>query len=131
MLPPPATPRGHVLVVDDDAGVRNVCTTLLHALGYRAAEATSGAKAIERLTCNDGADAAQVQLVLIDLELPGMHGREVVQAVKAANPDVRVLVMSGKPSRDLGTFLGDGADGVLRKPFGMRDLDHSVASALS
>ncbi|MDB4975326.1 MAG: hypothetical protein JWN48_3667 [Myxococcaceae bacterium] len=130
MLPPPATPRGHVLIVDDDAGVRDVCTTLLHALGYRAAEASSGLKAIETLA-NDATNQPGVQLVLLDLEMPGMHGREVLRAVKEANPHVRVLVMSGKPGRDLKTFLGnDGADGVLQKPFGMAALDASVLRAL-
>src|ERR1700712_2448652 len=120
MLPPPATPRGNVLIVDDDAGVRDVCTTLLHALGYGAAEASSGSSAIETLA---NSNSNNVQLVLLDLEMPGMHGREVLRAVKRANPSVRVLVMSGKPGRDLRTFLGDdGADAVLQKPFGMRDL---------
>lgn len=126
MLPPPASSRGHVLVVDDDAGVRNVCTTLLHALGYQTDEASTGLKALETLTNND----QRVHLVLLDLELPGMHGAEVLRAVKASNPGVRVLVMSGKPGRDLQRFLSAGADGVLRKPFGMNKLDDCVIAAL-
>lgn len=126
MLPPPVLPRAHILVVDDDEGVRNVCTTLFHALGYRAAEADSGLKAIETL-----ANASQsVQLVLLDLEMPGMRGDEVMRAMKARDPDVRVLLMSGKPSSDLQRYLRDGADGVLRKPFGMRDLDDKVGAVL-
>jgi two-component system cell cycle sensor histidine kinase/response regulator CckA len=129
MLPPPATPRGNVLIVDDDAGVRDVCTTLLHALGYGAAEASTGPKALETLVNNENSQQS-VQLVLLDIELPGMHGRDVLRAVKRNNPGVRVLVMSGKPGRDLQTFLSDGADGVLQKPFGMAKLDASVGAAL-
>ena len=131
MLPPSALPLGHVLVVDDDAGVRAVCTTLLRALGYHAAEVSTGRKAIEALT-NDGVhdDAEAVQLVLLDLEMPGMHGGEVLRAVKQAHPSVRVLVMSGKPGRDLLPFLAHGADGVLQKPFGMNALSDSVGAAL-
>jgi two-component system, cell cycle sensor histidine kinase and response regulator CckA len=128
MLPPPALSRGHVLIVDDDAGVRNVCTTLLHALGYQTDATSSGVQALESLSNNDH---QPVQLVLLDLELPGMHGAEVLRAVKASQPHVRVLVMSGKPGRDLHSLLADGADGVLRKPFGMSDLDDSVGAALS
>ena len=134
MLPPPALPLGHVLVVDDDAGVRAVCTTLLRALGYHAAEASTGRKAIEALTLtkHDGVhnDGLGVQLVLLDLEMPGMHGGEVLRAVKHAHPRVRVLVMSGKPGRDLRPFLAHGADGVLQKPFGMSALSDSVGAAL-
>src|ERR1700761_4873121 len=91
MLPPPATPRGHILIVDDDAGVRDVCTTLLHALGYHAEEASTTSKALETLASNDAGD---VQLVLLDVEEPGTQSRDVLRAVKAANPQVRVLVMS-------------------------------------
>jgi CheY-like chemotaxis protein len=134
MLPPSALPGCQILIVDDDAGVRDVCATLLRALGYRAAEASTGHKALETVVrdCvnNDAQSDDRVQLVLLDLEMPGMHGAEVLRAMKEANPHVRVLVMSGKPGRDLHPFLADGADGILRKPFGMRALDASVMAAL-
>ena len=126
MLPPPAAPRAHVLVVDDDAGVRGVCTSLFHALGYRADVASSGRSALEALT-----SAGQlVSLILLDLEMPDMRGDEVMRAIKMISPAVRVLLMSGRPSNDLRSYLDAGADGVLRKPFGLRDLDDSVDAAL-
>jgi CheY-like chemotaxis protein len=112
------------LVVDDDAGVRDVCSTLLHALGYDAAVVSNGNNALDALT------AREPQLVLLDLELPGMRGEDVLRALKAQCPDVRVLVMSGKPSRDLASCLAEGADGVLRKPFKMSDLDRSVGGLM-
>jgi len=126
MLPPPECPRGHVLVVDDDPGVRGVCRTLLHALGYGAAEASCGEQAIATLASND----QRVQLVLLDLEMPGMRGDEVLRTLKATLPAVRVLLMSGHLGRDLAVYLGSGADGVLRKPFGLAALDASVVAAL-
>jgi CheY-like chemotaxis protein len=126
MLPPPLSPRGHVLVVDDDAGVRNVCTALLHALGYGAAAASSGSKAIETLAANDPG----VELVLLDIDMPDISGDEVLRAVKASQPHVRVLMMSGRPRDDLRGYLARGADGVLRKPFGLSDLDDSLGLAL-
>jgi two-component system KDP operon response regulator KdpE len=122
MLPASTSSRARVLVVDDDAGVRDVCSTLLHALGYDAAVAIDGAHAL------DAVRARAPQLVLLDLELPGMPGEDVLRAVKERSPDVRVLVMSGKPSRDLAHALATGADGVLRKPFKMSDLDRSVGA---
>jgi two-component system KDP operon response regulator KdpE len=114
-----------VLIVDDDAGVRDVCTTLLHALGYAASEASSGDKAIESLSLE-----RPLSLVLLDLELPGMRGEDVLRALKAKRPQVPVLVMSGKVGRDLSTVLAHGADGVLRKPFKMSDLDRSLGAAI-
>ncbi|MET0339349.1 MAG: response regulator [Polyangiales bacterium] len=117
-----------MLVVDDDPGVRDVCTALFHALGYRAAEASCGASALEAATCRGG---EHLHLVLLDLEMPGMRGDEVMRALKAARPNVRVLLMSGRPSNDLRAYLDRGADGVLRKPFGLRDLDDSVGALLS
>ena len=126
MLSPPAPPRGRVLIVDDDPGVRNVCTTLLRALGYHTDATSNGPSALASLRRND----PHVQLLLLDLELPGMHGDEVLRRVKATLPNVRVLVMSGKPGRDLRQSLAAGADGVLQKPFGMNELDDSVGAAL-
>jgi CheY-like chemotaxis protein len=114
------------LIVDDDAGVRDVCTSLLHALGYHAAAASSGFNAMERLASND----CGVSLVLVDLEMPGMRGDEVLRAVKASRPHVRVLMMSGRPRAELSGYLRDGADGVLRKPFGLSELGSCVGAAL-
>lgn len=127
MLPPPVTPRAHVLVVDDDAGVRDVCTALFHALGYSTVAAHSGELAIEAVSCTAGDN---LHLVLLDLEMPGMRGDEVMRALKAARPHVPVVLMSGKPSSDLRAYLAAGADGVLRKPFGLSDLDDSVGALL-
>ena len=125
MLPPPVTPRAHVLVVDDDAGVRDVCTALFHALGYCAAEASNGESALATVRRGQ-----HLHLVLLDLEMPGMRGDQVMRELKAARPHVRVLLMSGKPTSDLRAYLDAGADGVLRKPFGLRDLDDSVERLL-
>jgi len=126
MLPPSAPPRARVLIVDDDAGVRNVCTTLLRALGYHTDATSNGLTALASLHSNE----QHVQLLLLDLELPGMHGDVVLRRVKATLPNVRVLVMSGKPGCDLRRSLAEGADGVLQKPFGMEELDDSVGAAL-
>jgi two-component system, OmpR family, KDP operon response regulator KdpE len=123
MLPSSPSSTARVLVVDDDAGVRDVCSTLLRALGYDAAVASSGDCAL------DAMNVREPQLMLLDLELPGMRGEDVLRAVKEQRPDVRVVVMSGRPGRDLSRALDEGADGVLRKPFKMSELEGALIRA--
>jgi len=125
MLPPPAEPRANVLIVDDDAGVRDVCTSLLHALGYNACGAEDRAQALATLR-SDGA-----QVALVDLELPGAQDGSLLQALKRQQPELRVLLMSGRPRSDLRRFLATGADAVLEKPFRLGELDQSLECALA
>jgi CheY-like chemotaxis protein len=125
MLPPPACPRANVLIVDDAAGVRDVCTSLLHALGYKASCVEGQAEALASLSV-DGA-----QVALVDLELPGAQDGSLLRALRQERPCLRVLLMSGRPRNDLSRFLGQGADAVLQKPFRLGDLDQSLDVALA
>lgn len=126
MLPPPQTPRANVLIVDDDAGVRDVCTTMLHVLGYEAHEVRGGEQAMAALDSDQS-----VKLVLLDLQMPNMDGEEVLRALKQKRPDLRVLMMSGRARGDLSQYLETGADAVLKKPFGLTELDESLGAALN
>jgi two-component system KDP operon response regulator KdpE len=123
----PPTPRASVgvLVVDDDAGVRDVCTVMLRSLGYRAAAESSGEEALAAL------DAAAVELVLLDLEMPNMKGAEVLRTIKQRRPNLRVVVMSGRPREDLRNYLSTGADAVIHKPFRLAELGRSIGKALA
>ena len=138
MLPPPAQPRANVLIVDDDAGVRDVCTSLLHALGYQATGVQDRDQALATLrshgrgpSTTQGEDGAQMSLALVDLELPGAQDGSLLRALKREQPGLRVLLMSGRPRSDLRRFLQTGADAVLEKPFRMGELDQSLDVALA
>jgi CheY-like chemotaxis protein len=138
MLPPPAQPRANVLIVDDDAGVRDVCTSLLHDLGYQATGARDRDQALATLRSRaQGAastladDGAQVALALVDLELPGAQDGSLLRALRREQPGLRVLLMSGRPRSDLRRFLQTGADAVLEKPFRLGELDQSLDVALA
>ena len=92
---------GTILVVEDDSGVRRFATRVLEAAGYRVLTASSGAEAIE------ASAGAHVQLLLTDVVMPGMSGREVATKLASTAPGLRVLYMSGH------TDKGIVRDGVL------------------
>ena len=125
---PPLTsqPRLCVLVVDDDPGVRSVCATLLQVLGCEVLEADGARQALDLLV----RDEEPCDLVLLDLEMPGMRGDELLRVLRRARPELRVVMMSGRPNAKLSRFLSMGAHAVLEKPFRLRDLDRALEGAL-
>jgi PAS domain S-box-containing protein len=118
----PALPRGKggtVLLVEDDAAVRAMTTRALESAGYRVLVARHGVEAL-RLA---GEHPGRVDLLLTDVVMPGMSGREVASRLREARADLAVLFMSG--------YTGDaverhGVPGLgshfLAKPFTPREL---------
>ena len=86
-------PRGieHVLLVEDDAAVRMLTSTVLRAQGYTVTEAAS-AEAAEKIL---GGDGHRIDLVLSDIVLPGMSGPQLAERLRTTRPGLRVLFMSG------------------------------------
>ena len=80
-----------VLVVEDDDGVRELTTTILRARGYNVLEAASGLEACE--VANQHPDS--IHLLLTDVIMPGMNGRELSRLLLDQRPQLKVLVMSG------------------------------------
>ncbi|MBK8237290.1 MAG: response regulator [Deltaproteobacteria bacterium] len=88
-----ATPRGRetVLVVEDDASVRELVGLLLRRLGYEVLSAEHGHAACERFDT----DGERIDLLLTDVVMPRMGGRELAELLRARRPELRVLYMSG------------------------------------
>ena len=88
-----ALPRGTetVLVAEDEEAVRRIVTTALGSTGYRIIEARNGAEALEAARRH----GEQIHLVVTDVVMPGMGGRELVERLAKDHPGVRVLYMSG------------------------------------
>ena len=102
----------HVLVVDDDRALRTAITALLEAAGYRTDQAGDGPEALETLR------RQPIDLMLLDIGLPGMSGLEVLAEARAAPSPPRVVMMTADdtPQTLLQSFRGQ-AHWFVRKPF--------------
>jgi len=124
-----ALPRGTetVLVVEDEDAVRLIVRRVLRDQGYEILEARDGNEALR--LCAQKGDA--IDLVLSDVIMPGMGGRELSRALAASRPGLPILFMSGY--NDDGELAGSGADlgsGILAKPFTAETLATQVREAL-
>jgi two-component system, cell cycle sensor histidine kinase and response regulator CckA len=120
-------PGGYtVLVVDDEEAVRRLACRMLTWTGYQALEATHGREAIATMEQHAGG----IHLVLTDIKMPGMNGRELGRQVEQRWPGKPILYMSGFASEVFqGGLLEPGAP-FLAKPFTQDDLAHKVRGLL-
>lgn len=117
----------HVLVVDDDADIREGVHELLTACGHSVTEAANGAIGLRELASNT------VDLVLMDILMPQKEGIETIQEIRRAQPNKKIVAMSGCAARH--TYLefarSLGADAVLTKPFQPSKLLETIGSVLA
>ncbi len=120
------TASGHLLVVEDDPLVRAVLVRELATQGYQVAEAADGQSALDRI-----ADTREpFDLLITDLAMPRMDGRELAARVAAVRPDLPVLYTSGHPDETTRRALVEGEQPYLQKPFTAEELLSRVAEML-
>jgi two-component system KDP operon response regulator KdpE len=108
--------EGRVLVVDDDPQILRAVRTSLHAHGYEVLTAGNGETAIDVLP------DAGVDLIVLDLGLPGIEGREVISRIRSWS-EVPIIVLSVRDSQaEKVAAFEAGADDYVTKPFGMPEL---------
>jgi CheY-like chemotaxis protein len=117
-----------VLVAEDDPQVRNLASTVLARYGYHVLAAGSGREAISSLERHEG----DVHLLLTDVVMPDMNGKELFEHLSARHPDLRVLYMSGYTD-DVIAHHGVIDEGVsfIEKPFTVKGLAEKVREAFS
>jgi len=116
-----------LLLVDDEKMILDVGQEILEILGYEVLVATSGEAALELYQ----AHADKIDLVILDLIMPGMDGREIYTRLKAMNPEVRVLLSSGYSiDGEAAEIIEMGCDGFIQKPYNMGDLSAKVREVL-
>jgi CheY-like chemotaxis protein len=114
------------MVVEDDARVREVVRRTLQRGGYAVVEAADSAEAVALLT-----DHIRVDLLLVDLEMPGLPGEEVARRFRAARRELKVLFVSGVTDRLFANRpLSPAAEAFLEKPFTQSGLLEAVALLL-
>lgn len=124
----PERPHGgfSVLVVDDEEAVRRLACRMLTWMGYQALEARHGREALATIEGHNG----PIHLVLTDIKMPGMNGRELGRHIEARWPGKPILYMSGFASEVFrGGLLEPGAP-FLAKPFTQDDLAAKVRGLL-
>jgi len=118
---------GTILVVDDEPSVRDVAHQMLSRSGYKVLQAASGEEALASFKERKG----DIDLVLLDLGMPGMGGKACLGEVRRLDPDARVLVASGYIQYELTDELQSlGALGMVSKPYRKADILKAVNEAL-
>ena len=117
-----------IIVIDDDGVTRLVLSAALRAAGYEVAEYSDGAEGLAAFT------QRPADLVITDLVMPQQGGLQTVRELRAADPTVRILVVSGvtgASAEHLRTAVRLGADRVLPKPVNLGELVAMVAGLLA
>jgi PAS domain S-box-containing protein len=116
-----------ILLVDDEEYVRDVAKRQLERLGYKA------------ITANDGIDAVdiykkkkkKIDLVLLDMVMPNLAGKETFRELKNINPDIKVILISGfSRNGRAAEIIKEGALAFLQKPFKLYELSKALAGVL-
>ena len=121
------TSSGTILIVDDEEIILDMSSKILEKLGYRVLIATSGKKALEFYEAEkDGID-----LIILDMVMPGMGGGETFDRIMAIEPQAKVLLSSGYSLDGEATdILKRGCKGFVQKPFTFKDLSLRIKAIL-
>ena len=119
--------KKHILVVEDEEHLAVGIRFNLEAEGYRATAVGDGASALKML----GDEHSEINMVVLDLMLPGMSGYEVCQAMRETGIDIPVLILSARTlTEDRTRGFDVGADQYLEKPFDLDELISRVNNLL-
>ena len=116
-----------ILIVDDEQSLRDLAEYALCKLGYTPLLAADGENALDLFRDRKG----EISLVVLDLIMPGMGGRRCLEELLKADPDARVIVVSGYTDDEPpSVYLEAGASEYVTKPYDMKDLTRIIRVVL-
>ena len=116
-----------VLLVDDEGMIIKVCKQMLGALGYRVLMARGGQAALDILAKQKD----RIDLIILNLMMPGMGGGETYDRIREIDPGARVLLSTGySVEGEAAMILARGCNGFVQKPFNIDQLSKSVRGVL-
>ncbi len=118
---------GKILLVDDEELVRKVVVTLLKHLGYQVTAASDGMEAVAYYRDHGN----ELALVVLDMVMPGMNGRECFRALREINPSVKAILVTGYDQNHAAQeLLDEGVQGFIQKPYALAEFSKVVAEAI-
>ncbi len=127
LVKPTGTHPETVLIIDDEKIILNIGQQLLEKLGYRTLTADSGEAGVEIFRQKRD----RIDLVILDMIMPDMEGRQVYYELKQIDPMIKVLISSGYGfDGAVKELLQNSTDAFIQKPFGMRELSHKLRQLL-
>ena len=120
-----ASANGNILVTDDDPELRRVLRRTLDALGFEVAESPNGEQALKEV------DSHRYDVVLMDMNMPGIGGIEACRAIRKKSPRLQILMLTVREMEaDKIAAFDAGADDYITKPFSVPELVARLRSAV-
>ena len=122
---PQASRQLQVLLIDDDELFRLTTAKILEIAGFMATVATGGQEALDSL-----ASGIIPDIILLDLNMPGMDGIETLQRIRVLHADLPILIVSGQPDIEDWNCFKQPYLGVVPKPFTMKEILKKINQAV-
>lgn len=124
----PVQGHGCILLIDDEKIITAIASSILDALGYDVVVAHNGSEGIKAYE----SAREKIDLVLLDMIMPEMNGRECFEKLKEINPKVKVILTSGfSKENDLKQMLDNGLSGFIHKPYSLIELSHMLRKVMN
>jgi two-component system, chemotaxis family, chemotaxis protein CheY len=122
--------KGKILIIDDEAEVREVLRLHLESAKYNVIEAADGEEGVTMM--KSGSNLLQVGLILCDIRMPKVNGIEAIDYLKKEAPSIPIIVVTGYPDSDLAvSLMKKGVKDYLVKPVEKTTLLSKVAEVLA